>query len=128
MRSREQVLTKLRQNGGYVNPPRIKRQFRDPYADWWDKQERRNFGEPVHEDNDILGMMSPEEYTQFPVGKGALLASTFVVAILGLCGAVSLYYPDKPSAPRTFPGGLDVELGGPGALLVGSVEKATESE
>lgn len=35
------------QNGGYVNPPREKRQFRDPYADWWDKQGRRNFGEPV---------------------------------------------------------------------------------
>ncbi|KAL2050250.1 hypothetical protein ABVK25_009477 [Lepraria finkii] len=59
-------------NGGYINPPRIPRQFRDPYADWWDKQERRNYGEPVHEDNDILGMFSPEEYTHFKPGFGAL--------------------------------------------------------
>ena len=36
-----------RQNGGYVNPAREKRQFRDPYGEWWDKQERRNFGEAV---------------------------------------------------------------------------------
>jgi len=35
------------QNGGYVNPVPEKRQFRDPYGDWWDKQERRNYGEPV---------------------------------------------------------------------------------
>ena len=35
------------QNGGYVNPAAEKRQFRDPYAEWWDPQERRNFGEPV---------------------------------------------------------------------------------
>lgn len=35
------------QNGGYVNPPPQKRQLRDPYGDWWDKQGRRNYGEPV---------------------------------------------------------------------------------
>jgi NADH dehydrogenase (ubiquinone) 1 beta subcomplex subunit 8 len=30
---------------------------------------------------------------------------------------VSTYYPDKPSAPRTFPGGLEAELGGPRAVI-----------
>jgi NADH dehydrogenase (ubiquinone) 1 beta subcomplex subunit 8 len=29
---------------------------------------------------------------------------------------VSTYYPDRPSAPRTFPDGLEAELGGPRAL------------
>lgn len=106
------------QNGGYINPPREKRQFRDPYGDWWDKQERRNYGEPVHEDNDILGMFSPEEYTHFTPGKGIVLIGCWVASVLGLCGVVSLYYPDKPSAPRTFPGGLDRELGGEGAVIV----------
>lgn len=106
------------QNGGYINPPREKRQFRDPYGDWWDKQERRNFGEPVHEDNDILGMFSPEEYTHFKPGKAVFLIGCWVTSVLGLCGLVSLYYPDRPSAPRTFPGGLDIELGGPGAVPV----------
>ncbi|KAL8713216.1 MAG: hypothetical protein Q9220_002737 [cf. Caloplaca sp. 1 TL-2023] len=108
------------QNGGYTNPPPQKRQFRDPYGDWWDKQERRNFGEPVHEDQDILGMFSPHEYTHFTAGKGFFLLGCFAATVLGLCGVVRVYYPDRPSAPRTFPGGLDRELGGEGVLLAPS--------
>ncbi|RAK77154.1 uncharacterized protein BO72DRAFT_448222 [Aspergillus fijiensis CBS 313.89] len=104
------------QNGNYQNPPRMKRAFRDPYGDWWDKQERRNFGEPVHEENEILGVFSPEQYTHVTPGKGILQIGAFIVAFLGLCGTVSLFYPDKPSVPRTFPDGLEKELGGPRAV------------
>ncbi|CZT49905.1 hypothetical protein WAI453_007263 [Rhynchosporium graminicola] len=103
-------------NGGYINPPPIKRQFRDPHADWWDKQERRNYGEPVHEDNDILGMFSPEEYTHTTPGKGLFQIGCFVAVVLGLCTVVGMTYPDKQSAPREFEGGLERELGGPDAL------------
>ncbi|KAK5111936.1 hypothetical protein LTR85_011683 [Meristemomyces frigidus] len=107
-------------NGNYPDPSTtsalpIKRQFRDPYADWWDPQERRNYGEPVHEDNDILGIFSPEEYTHFKPGWGLVLMGSFVATVGVLCAVVSRYYPDKPSAPRTFPGGLEKELGGPRA-------------
>ena len=105
-------------NGGYINPPREKRQFRDPYADWWDKQERKNFNEPVHEDNDILGMLSPYEYTHFTAKKAWFLMGCFVTTILGLTASVRMLYPDKPAVDRTFPDGLSAELGGPGALLV----------
>ncbi|MCJ1309484.1 hypothetical protein MMC25_003144 [Agyrium rufum] len=111
-------------NGAYISPPPIKRQFRDPYGDWWDKQERRNYGEPVHEDNDILGMFSPEEYTWVSAGKGALQMGCFITAVLGLCGLVSVLYPDSPTVPRTFEDGLDRELGGPGALKALSKEDA----
>ncbi|ESZ99514.1 hypothetical protein SBOR_0079 [Sclerotinia borealis F-4128] len=103
-------------NGGYINPPRVKRQFRDPNADWWDKQERRNYGEPVHEDNDILGMFSPEEYTHQKPGIAGLQLGAFVVAVLGLCTVVGVMYPDKQSVPREFEGGLERELGGPTAV------------
>ena len=72
----------------------------------------------MHEDNDILGIFSLEEYTHFKPGYAFFLLSCFVGSVFGLCGVVSVYYPDKPSAPRTLPGGLDVELGGPGALHV----------
>ncbi|KAH8602779.1 hypothetical protein B0O99DRAFT_604282 [Bisporella sp. PMI_857] len=106
------------QNGGYINPPRVKRQFRDPHGDWWDKQERRNYGEPVHEDNDILGMFSPEEYTWIKPGKGALQVGAFILATLALCGVVAITYPDRPSAPREFESGLERELGGPLATRV----------
>ncbi|KAK0625479.1 NADH:ubiquinone oxidoreductase 20.1kD subunit [Bombardia bombarda] len=103
-------------NGGYVNPPFIKRQFRDPHADWWDKQERRNYGEPVHEDHDLLGMFTPYEYTWVKPGKGAMQFGVFVVAVLTLCYTVKQYYPDRVSYPREFEGGLLKELGGAGAV------------
>ncbi|KYK56096.1 hypothetical protein DCS_08062 [Drechmeria coniospora] len=103
-------------NGGYINPPRIKRQFRDPYGNWWDPQERRNFGEPVHEDNDVLGMFSPWEYTWTTTGPGLVMIGTFIAVFLGVSGVVYMKYPDKPSFPREFEGGLERELGGPGAV------------
>ncbi|OQD72573.1 hypothetical protein PENDEC_c020G06835 [Penicillium decumbens] len=104
------------QNGGYQNPPRVKRSFRDPYGGWWDLQERRNFGEPVHDENEILGVFSPEQYTHVSARKGLLQLGAFVVTFLGLCGIVSLYYPDKPSVPKTYADGLEKELGGPHAV------------
>jgi hypothetical protein len=42
----------------------------------------------------------------------------FIVSVGALCGVVSIYHPEKPSVPRTFPNGLEVELGGKGALPV----------
>lgn len=106
------------QNGGYINPPAELRSKRDPYADWWDKQERRNYGEPCHEDHDILGVLSLHDYDHFTPGWGGVLFGTFVASVFALCGVVSFYYPDKKSAPRTFSDGLEVELGGKRALLV----------
>lgn len=111
----------MEQNGGYVNPPPIKRQFRDPHADWWDKQERRNFGEPVHEDNDILGMFSPEEYTHTKPGKGLFQIGCFVATVFGLCFVVGQVYPDRPSAPKEYVDGLERELGGPAATRVSRI-------
>ena len=111
-------LTDPNQNGGYINPPPEKRSTRDPYGDYWDKQERRNYGEPCHEDNDILGVLSLHEYDHFTPGWGGILLGTFVASVLGLCGVVAMYYPDKKSAPKTYPDGLEVELGGKRALLV----------
>ncbi|KAL5092451.1 hypothetical protein Trisim1_001704 [Trichoderma cf. simile WF8] len=103
-------------NGGYINPPRIKRQFRDPYATWWDPQERRNFGEPVHEDNDMMGIFSPWEYTWTTTGPGLIMVGTFIAVFLGVSGVVYLNYPDRVAFPREFENGLERELGGPGAV------------
>jgi NADH dehydrogenase (ubiquinone) 1 beta subcomplex subunit 8 len=109
------------QTGGYINPPRIKRQFRDPHGDWWDKQERRNFGEPVHEDHDVLGIFSPYEYTWVGSRTAFAQIGAFVVAFVGVCWVVGRLYPDKPSFPREFEGGLQRELGGPGAVRVSAL-------
>ena len=106
------------QNGGYQNPPAVKRQWRDPYGDWWDKQERRNYGEIVHEDNDILGIFSLEEYTHMTPARGFLLWGAFISTGLGLSLVASIYYPDKPSAPTEYEDGLEAELGGNGSVRV----------
>ncbi|KAI1265855.1 NADH:ubiquinone oxidoreductase 20.1kD subunit [Xylariaceae sp. FL1019] len=121
------------QNGGYINPPRVKRQFRDPHADWWDKQERRNFGEPVHEDHDMLGMFSPYEYTWVSNKTAFAQLGIFIATFVGVCWVVGRLYPDKPSFPREFDGGLERELGGSGAVrarMDGDAEpfKAEEAE
>lgn len=108
------------QNGGFINPPPQKRSLRDPYGDWWDKQERRNYGEPLHEDNDTLAVFSLEEYTHFTPGKGWILFGTFWAVFGSGCALTYYLRPDKPSAPRTFPNGLEKELGGPNALRVSS--------
>jgi len=113
-----QRLTHITQNGGYINPPRVKRQFRDPHADWWDKQERRNYGEPVHEDHDVLGMFTPYEYTWVKPGKGLAQIGAFIAVFLGVCYSVKLAYPDMAAYPREFEGGLERELGGAGAIRV----------
>ncbi|KAL1304305.1 hypothetical protein AAFC00_000709 [Neodothiora populina] len=110
-------------NGGYINPVPQKRSLRDPYGDWWDKQERRNYGEPVHEDNDILGVFSTEPYTHYQPGFGAVLLGTFVASVFGLCAVVYQFYPDKASVPKTYPDGLEAELGGKGAWLARTDEK-----
>lgn len=106
------------QNGGYVQPPPVKRQFRDPHADWWDKQERKNFGEPLHEDDDTLGMFTPYEYTWVSSGKGLAQIGIFIATFLSVVYAVKLTYPDRVSYPREFEGGLDRELGGRNATVV----------
>ncbi|KAK0702542.1 hypothetical protein B0T21DRAFT_342406 [Apiosordaria backusii] len=115
-------------NGGYINPPRVKRQFRDPHADWWDKQERRNFGEPVHEDNDILGMFSTYEYTWISPGKGLAQFGAFIVVFLGVVFTVKQVYPDRVSYPREFEGGLVKELGGEGAIRVSGTKIGTSGQ
>ena len=52
---------------------------------------------------------------------------TFIATVLGLCGVVYLTYPDQPAVPRTFPGGLEEELGGKGAVRVSHILIITDS-
>ena len=122
------VIDFVLQNGGYINPPAIKREHRDPYADWWDKQERRNFGEPLHEDNDILGRFALEDYTHMTPSKALVMWGGFIGIVMALYFGTSLVMPDRPSAPREYEGGLDRELGGKGALRARMQGDALEAD
>ncbi|KPI44129.1 uncharacterized protein AB675_6444 [Cyphellophora attinorum] len=119
------------ENGGWINPPRIKRQYRDPYADWTDKIERRNWGEPVHEDNDVLGMFSLYEYTHMSPARAGIMWLGFLGCIGALSYAVYATMPDYPVFPKEYEGGLDRELGGMGAVRAfqkGDTLETTEKE
>lgn len=113
------------QNGGYPVIKSEKREHRDPYAGWWDEQERRDYNETVHEDNDILGRFATEDYTWTTAGWGWVLMGSFVATFLGVLGVVYVTYPDKPAVPRTFPDGLEQELGGKGTMRVSSAYFST---
>jgi hypothetical protein len=67
-------------------------------------------------------MFSTEDYTWTSAEWGWVLMGTFVATFLGLCGVVYLTYPDRPAVPRTFPGGLEEELGGRGAVRVSCLQ------
>ena len=47
-----------------------------------------------------------------------MLMGTFVASVLGLMAVTRVYYPDKISVPKTYPDGLEKELGGPLAVPV----------
>lgn len=72
----------------------------------------------MHEDEDTVNVFSLEEYTHMSSARGALLWAGFLGCVGALSYAVYLTYPDRPSAPKTYDGGLDRELGGPGSLRV----------
>jgi hypothetical protein len=46
------------------------------------------------------------------------MIGTFIATVLGVSSVVYINYPDRVSYPREFEGGLERELGGPGALRV----------
>ncbi|PVU98365.1 hypothetical protein BB559_001645 [Furculomyces boomerangus] len=100
------------QAGDYPNLPWIKSEEKTPYG-WWDRQNRRNFGEPVHEHFEILGMQTNSVYPH-PSWSKVLLQWTVFVSILG-GGAfiVSYFVPEKVAIPRHYPfEGLKNEHGG----------------
>nr|XP_047125973.1 NADH dehydrogenase [ubiquinone] 1 beta subcomplex subunit 8, mitochondrial [Hydra vulgaris] len=48
-------------HGDYPNYKEFSYQLRDPYKKYWDQQDRRDFGEPLHIEHDILSVWMPDE-------------------------------------------------------------------
>lgn len=69
-------------------------------------------------------MFTPYVYTWISPGKGLAQIGIFIATFLGVCYAIKQTYPDVPSVPRDFEGGLERELGGPGATRVSRCELA----
>lgn len=78
----------------------------------------------MHEDEDDLGVFSLEEYRVMSGTQGLVMWTFFLGCVGALSFAVYSTYPDKPSAPKTYEGGLEAELGGSGALRVSRMSGA----
>ncbi|PJF18042.1 NADH dehydrogenase [ubiquinone] 1 beta subcomplex subunit 8, mitochondrial [Paramicrosporidium saccamoebae] len=70
--------------GDYPNVPAESQQLRDPYATYFDQQNRRNFGEAMPEDYEPLTMWSFDHETTYGVswvlgGLGGFFGGMFLV-------------------------------------------------
>ncbi|OLY82345.1 NADH dehydrogenase [ubiquinone] 1 beta subcomplex subunit 8, mitochondrial [Smittium mucronatum] len=100
------------QAGDYPNLPWIRSEEKTPYG-WWDRQYRRNFGDTLHEHEDILNMQSVTVYYHPPwsIVLGQWVA---FVSLLG-AGAYLVYFlvPEPVAVPKFYPyNGLEKEMGG----------------
>lgn len=96
---------------GYPQLPEETLQKRSPWG-WWDQQERKNFEEVVHEEEDRLGMWGPDVHkVSGPKALGALALAA--VIIYGFGQFISANTLDLRAARRTYPhNGLEKALGG----------------
>lgn len=100
--------------GDYPNFKPVLAQSKDPYGKYDDQQHRRNLNDPMHIDEDLYDMWSPDYY-QHVSDKTALKHNgIFFSCVLGF-GALIWYFeanPEKPAMPRSYTaGGLARELG-----------------
>ncbi|CAO3635741.1 unnamed protein product [Mucor hiemalis] len=98
------------QIGDYPNLPRASTQTRGPFG-WDDPQDKRNFGEPVHEEDELFGVWAPNlhHYSPYKAAAQFALAATLFAT---LAGVVYKFYPDRPVVKRTYPyNGLTEEFG-----------------
>jgi len=101
------------QLGTYPQPQGISNQQLPPKG-WWDNQYRRNFGEPLHEEDEALNMFSPDIPQPNIEPSSALAQATVAFAVLGgIMGLLAYTRPTMPADRRSFPrDGLVNELGG----------------
>ncbi|GJE88688.1 Ndufb8, NADH dehydrogenase 19kDa subunit [Phanerochaete sordida] len=99
------------QLAGYPEVPYVSKQRRSPFG-WDDPQMRRNFGEPPHEQEEILSMWGPDA----PVVDPSRALRNFILAVGTFTGIGFLCYaiqPEMPAVRREYPfDGLQKELGG----------------
>ncbi|KAJ2160717.1 hypothetical protein GGF46_002018 [Coemansia sp. RSA 552] len=99
------------QIGDYPNLPHKFAEER-PQRGWWDRVARRNFGEPIPEQDEILNMMGPTQYRS-PGWKVVCRMWAGVIVTIG-----SVYYlisqarSERPYMRAFYPNGLKDELGG----------------
>lgn len=87
--------------------PEVKRELyykRDPYGDWDDVQNRRNLNEPLHPDEDILNLWSPEYYDTVP-DSTAVKWWIYFFSGIGIYAGFMYFFvtPGRRGVPRSYP-------------------------
>ncbi|KAH9959587.1 hypothetical protein BC827DRAFT_1156164 [Russula dissimulans] len=100
------------QLNGYPQLPDVSRQSLPPNG-WWDPQMRRNFGDTMHEHEELYSMWGPD----IPHVDPSTALRHFAIAVSGFVtfGLLCKYalVPDRPAVPRQYPfDGLVKESGG----------------
>jgi NADH dehydrogenase (ubiquinone) 1 beta subcomplex subunit 8 len=113
---------------GYPQLPNISRQYL-PAKGWEDPQERRNFGDTLHEQEELYSMWAPDIPTVAP--PTALRWFMMAWSGFALFGVLTYYAltPGRPGIQRDYPyGGLVTELGGLKENQARVFESSTEEE
>lgn len=86
--------------------------YRSPDAKWDDPQNRRNFGQILHPDDDILNLWSPAYYDAVPDAT-AVRWQLYFFAGVGVFSAImyTFFYPERRAVPRSYPDGLARDFG-----------------
>ncbi|KAF8930820.1 hypothetical protein EDD21DRAFT_378020 [Dissophora ornata] len=101
------------QIGSYPNLPMYNQQWRDgnPSAGYWDRQDRRNFGETVPEEDEVLNIWSPDVWA-FPASLGVKRLLAAAATFLGFAYLLNETQPEPHFTRRNYPhDGLLKELG-----------------
>ncbi|KDQ57324.1 hypothetical protein JAAARDRAFT_178979 [Jaapia argillacea MUCL 33604] len=96
---------------GYPRLPYVSRQYL-PAKGWWDPQMRRNYGDILHEQEEVLSMWGPD----IPLVAPPSSLRQFIVATIGFATLGYVCYlatPPLTAVRREYPfSGLVQELGG----------------
>ncbi|TIA72275.1 hypothetical protein E3P89_02041 [Wallemia ichthyophaga] len=100
------------QLGGYPQFVPQKAQEKNPYNKYWDQQGRTNFGDLLHEDEDVLGVHAPDVH-QYSYAESAKSILYTIIAFSAFGYLASAMVPQRNVAPRDYPrDGLKDELSG----------------
>ncbi|KDN38801.1 hypothetical protein K437DRAFT_259298 [Tilletiaria anomala UBC 951] len=108
------ALGKDPQLGDYPDVAYSSRQLRKSSPKWFDPQEKANYAETLHEQEDVLSVWAPDLHQN-------VKPTSALFQLLLAAGAASLFAsiiyatrPSLPAMPRSYPrDGLAEELGGP---------------
>ncbi|KAJ2352228.1 hypothetical protein H4S02_013493, partial [Coemansia sp. RSA 2611] len=97
-----------------------------PQRGWWDRQNRRNFGEPVPEQIEILNMWAPTQYWSPGWKMVGKMWCGFILTLGTVFFVISKARGERPYVRAFYPyGGLKEELGGvPSRTMAKSIEEA----